>query len=117
MPSSPRKGWPTARQCGHRQPPSPGTSSSSPGTISRRIGQLSGDAQAGSGGTPTPKDVHDSLFAYVEMNHIAVAGFDLGAQTAMTVAGEAVDRQKSVEISRQMKCVIGPEPIPLHITP
>lgn len=59
------------------------------------------------------KHRHDqggTLFAHIDLARIAVAGFDLGAQTAMSVAGENVTRQGPFMLSNNIKCVVALSP-------
>jgi dienelactone hydrolase len=46
----------------------------------------------------------------IDMMRIAVAGYDLGAQTAMTVAGESIPGVEAMQVGEGVKCVIALSP-------
>jgi hypothetical protein len=49
---------------------------------------------------------HDPALSRVDMSRIAVAGYDLGAQTALMLAGESVPGLESVPVPQSVKCVV-----------
>jgi dienelactone hydrolase len=56
------------------------------------------------------RDPQETALALVDFNRIAVAGFDLGAQTAMAVAGEMFDSALPFKGLEGVKCVIALSP-------
>ena len=49
-------------------------------------------------------------FAHIDLAHIAIAGFDLGAQTAMFAAGEGIGGIAPFALPETVKCVIALSP-------
>jgi hypothetical protein len=56
------------------------------------------------------KDGRTPALANVDLTRIAIAGFDLGAQTAMVAAGEHVDGVAAPKLPEGVKCVIALSP-------
>ncbi len=56
------------------------------------------------------RDPQETALAHVDFKRIAVAGFDLGAQTAMAVAGEAFDPGSAFKGIAGVRCVIAFSP-------
>ena len=52
----------------------------------------------------------DAALTRVDLSRIAVAGYDLGAQTAMMVAGEKVEGVESLHMPDGVKCVVALSP-------
>jgi dienelactone hydrolase len=52
----------------------------------------------------------DTAVGRIDMTRVAVAGYDLGAQTAMMVAGESVPGVESMQAGEGVKCVIALSP-------
>ena len=53
---------------------------------------------------------HDIALDHIDMSRVAVAGYDLGAQTAMMVAGENVQGVESLQIPEGVRCVVALSP-------
>jgi len=51
-----------------------------------------------------------SGFSQLDLEHIAIVGFDLGAQTAMFVAGEGIGAVAPMPLPESVKCVIAISP-------
>jgi len=51
-----------------------------------------------------------SVMARIDMTRVAIVGYDLGAQTAMMVAGESVAGVESVPAAESVKCVVALSP-------
>jgi hypothetical protein len=49
---------------------------------------------------------HDSALSRIDMSRVAVAGYDLGAQTAMMLAGESVRGVEPLQVPESVKCVV-----------
>ena len=49
---------------------------------------------------------HDPALGRIDMSRVAVAGYDLGAQTAMMLAGENVRGVESIQVPDSVKCVV-----------
>lgn len=47
-----------------------------------------------------------ALFNRIDLSRIAIAGFDVGAQTAMVVAGEKISGHEQTEFHEAVRCVI-----------
>jgi dienelactone hydrolase len=56
------------------------------------------------------RDARAPAFARIDMSRVAITGFDLGAQTAMMFAGEAVRGVEPVQLSPAVKCVVALSP-------
>jgi predicted dienelactone hydrolase len=52
----------------------------------------------------------DAALDRIDMSRVAVAGYDLGAQTAMMIAGENVQGVESLQIPEGVKCVVALSP-------
>lgn len=52
----------------------------------------------------------DTAVGRIDMTRVAVAGYDLGAQTAMMVAGESVPGVEAMQVGKGVKCVIALSP-------
>ena len=53
---------------------------------------------------------HDLALDHIDMSRVAVTGYDLGAQTAMMVAGENVQGVESLQVPEGVKCVVALSP-------
>jgi hypothetical protein len=73
------------------------------GSLEQRVGIVREAIQelrrrkAGSGG---------EAFAHIDLSHLAVAGFDLGAQAAMAVAGEDASGRGTYPVPQGVRCVL-----------
>lgn len=56
------------------------------------------------------RNARASTFARIDLSRIAVAGFDLGAQAAMIVAGESVQGVEPLQLSHGVQCVVALSP-------
>jgi predicted dienelactone hydrolase len=52
------------------------------------------------------RDARTPAFARIDLSRIAVTGYDLGAQTAMIVAGESVQGVEPLQLSHGVQCVV-----------
>ena len=56
------------------------------------------------------RNAHDTALERIDMSRVAVAGYDLGAQTAIMIAGENVQGVESLQVPEDVKCVIALSP-------
>jgi predicted dienelactone hydrolase len=56
------------------------------------------------------RGMRDPALGRIDMSRVAVAGYDLGAQTAMMIAGENVQGVESLQMPEGVKCVVALSP-------
>jgi len=56
------------------------------------------------------RSAHATALGRIDMSRVAVAGYDLGAQTAMMIAGESVQGIEVLQVPEGVKCVLALSP-------